>query len=458
LKRTAIIIAVFSFYFLDFSLNAIQACCRALILDIPPLHQQELANAWAGRLNNLSMVAGYFVGNIDLVHLLPWLGDGQMKIFCNLAIIVLITSLGITCLAVKEKPYVEIEWDSRYRRVTLGIGSYSFHFCSHVVAGYRPWYHTLGYIWRAFRHLPTPVQKLCNVQFFAWMGWFPFLFYSTIWISDIYFEHQPIGEPAWDKGARAGSFALLCFSVISFIAGVTLPALTPTIPTVQSIFTIKNMYTASHLVFAIAMLSTFYVDSVTGATLALAALGIPWAVMMWVPFALVGEFVASEEERKLEESTNVMPSRRLVIPNPVGALFPPEDEEDDLGVGSSSSVVPTSGTALESQPQQEEFDAGMILGVHNMYIVFPQFVVAVIAAGIFRLFDNSRTPPGSPDQEKHSPEGVAWVLRFGGVMAVVAAALSRYVVEVREERGTTKGKSKEKGKGKGPDAKVLALH
>lgn len=42
---------------------------------------------------------------------------------------------------------------------------------------FRPWHHTFDYIWRAFRHLPGSVQRLCNTQFFAWMGWFPFLFY-----------------------------------------------------------------------------------------------------------------------------------------------------------------------------------------------------------------------------------------------------------------------------------------
>jgi solute carrier family 45 protein 1/2/4 len=33
--------------------------------------------------------------------------------------------------------------------------------------------------------------------------------------------------------------------------------------------------------------------------------------------------------------------------------------------------------------QQEDFDGGMLLGVHNMYIVFPQFAVALISSLIF---------------------------------------------------------------------------
>lgn len=42
---------------------------------------------------------------------------------------------------------------------------------------FRPWYQVFVYIWYALRRLPPSVQTLCNAQFFAWMGWFPFLFY-----------------------------------------------------------------------------------------------------------------------------------------------------------------------------------------------------------------------------------------------------------------------------------------
>lgn len=89
---------------MDFTLNAVQAICRALILDIPPLWQQELANAWSARMSNSAQVIGYFVGFVDLVKYAPWLGDSQMKGFCVVAIIVFVITLGITCLAVHEKP------------------------------------------------------------------------------------------------------------------------------------------------------------------------------------------------------------------------------------------------------------------------------------------------------------------------------------------------------------------
>jgi hypothetical protein len=54
---------------------------------------------------------------------------------------------------------------------------------------HRPWYHTFAYIWKAFRFLPRPIQTLCNTQFFAWMGWFPFLFYRCVRVFQPYIIH-----------------------------------------------------------------------------------------------------------------------------------------------------------------------------------------------------------------------------------------------------------------------------
>ncbi|KAI8140869.1 major facilitator superfamily domain-containing protein [Fennellomyces sp. T-0311] len=366
----AIVVAVASFYFMDFTLNAVQAICRALILDIPPLWQQEYANAWSARMSNSAQVIGYFVGFIDLVKIAPWLGDSQMKGFCVVAIIVFCVTLAITCLAVHEKPLERDDQDNQ------------------------PWYHTFVYIWRAFRYLPRPIQSLCNTQFFAWMGWFPFLFYSTQWVSEIYFETHPSdGEGNWAEGTRAGSFALLCYSVVSVLAGVVVPAIASKFEKVWFL-SLNNIYTASHLIVACALLSAWFVKSVGAATVILTVMGIPWAIVLWIPFSLVGEYVSYEDEQ-----------RQLLQATP------------------SSSSSPSSPRSMEDQ-HQDEFDAGMILGVHNMYIVFPQFAVAIIASFIFAASDAA-----TPSDDETS--GVASVLAFGGLMALVAAGFSRFIQRVR---------------------------
>lgn len=217
---------------------------------------------------------------------------------------------------------------------------------------------------------------------------------STQWVSDIYFQTHPAKEGSdgnWAEGTRAGSFALLCYSVVSVVAGLIIPALVSRFENKYRWASLTSVYTASHLLVAAALISAWFVRSVTAATIVLAIMGIPWAIVLWVPFSLVGEFVSYEDER-----------RQLAQNDPSSASAPARMED-----------------------QGEDFDAGMILGVHNMYIVFPQFAVAIIAAFIFAAAD--AVDKGGSDETS----GVASVLAFGGLMALIAAAFSRFVIRVK---------------------------
>ncbi|KAI7883147.1 hypothetical protein K492DRAFT_126802, partial [Lichtheimia hyalospora FSU 10163] len=361
-RLAAIVVAVLAFYTLDFSLNAVQASCRALILDIPPLWQHQQANSWAARLSNAAMVVGYFTGFVDLVKVLSFLGDTQVKVFCIVAIAVFIVTISITCITTHEK--IISSEDGNDEDVN------------------NHWYDTFIYVWKALRTLPMPIQRLCNVQFFAWLGWFPFLFYSTTWVSDIYFRTHPKQDPgSWAKGTRAGSFALLLHAIVSVLSGMLFPWLM-TIKSCGNLFSTKNIYTVGNLIFALCMLSTIFVSNVWAATAIVTIVGISWSIVLWIPFALVGEYIST-----------------------IGAI-----------------------EAME----EEALDAGMVLGVHNMYIVFPQFAVAIIASLIFRVVSWVEHGQGDKpiDGDNEGGVNVAWVLAFGGIMGLVATILSRRIIQV----------------------------
>lgn len=105
-KSSTLAIAILSFYILDFSLNAVQATCRSLIIDVHPLHQQERANAFAGNISSITNVIGYLIGSLDLVKYIPIVDekdqDGQLKIFCFISILVFCITVIITCFFVNE--------------------------------------------------------------------------------------------------------------------------------------------------------------------------------------------------------------------------------------------------------------------------------------------------------------------------------------------------------------------
>ncbi|KAI9321334.1 major facilitator superfamily domain-containing protein, partial [Dichotomocladium elegans] len=357
-KKVSIGVAIFSFYFLDFCLNAVQACCRSLFLDVFPISQQDTANAFGSNLGNLTNVLGYFIGYVDLVKHFPMLGSSQFQVLCVVGVLVFTASMTVTCLTVREEPLSADEA---------------------AMTRAEPWFQVFVYVWRALGRLPPSVQKLCNAQFFVWMGWFPFLFYSSTWVAEIYFETHD--RSSWDESTRAGSFALLMYAVVSVVSGTVFPYLTS-----RGYLSLKNTYTLAHSIFAAAMLSTFFVHHVAGATMILAVVGISWATLMWIPFALIGEYLVMEQQER-DQRFYYAAERSLLEPG-------------------------------------ETYDAGMVLGVHNLYVVVPQFVVALVVAVIFSLVQKQQ-------HESHDlSTSVAWVLRFGGLMALIAVALSRRIVDV----------------------------
>jgi solute carrier family 45 protein 1/2/4 len=77
---------------------------------------------------------------------------------------------------------------------------------------------------------------------------------------------------------------------------------------------------------------------------------------------------------------------------------------------------------------------GTIMGIHNLAIVFPQFIVssllfrlvwliiiqvAIVASVIFKLADTHPDVQPTEGGQGGGKNGVAWVLRFGGLMALV---------------------------------------
>lgn len=129
-------------------------------------------------------------------------------------------------------------------------------------------------------------------------GWFPFLFYSTTWVGEIYLRYD---APAEAKAAgdltgqvgRIGSLALIAFSIITFVMSVFLPffvkspeeeahGFTPRPPASIASFVIEvekykpsllTTWTISHCIFAGSMIMAPFVQSLRSATVIVAACG-----------------------------------------------------------------------------------------------------------------------------------------------------------------------------------------
>ncbi|KAF9571815.1 hypothetical protein BGW38_008580, partial [Lunasporangiospora selenospora] len=235
--------------------------------------------------------------------------------------------------------------------------------------------------------------------------------------------------------------------------------------------------------FAFTMGMTWFVDDLWGATLVIALCGVPWAIALWVPFAMVGETISNMKDRIARRKrrrqslriqrrqsgygatavTNGGEERLLAAENhPQAAIqgqesghddgddddddddySEPEDTENDTLLGadetqgddnaneSSAALLGHRGVTnseLEDEIRAHRrggrggphLDVGLVLGVHNIYIVVPQFVDALVASCLFALIGAAPTPnsPSSAwtesDVYSGAAEPVGWILRFGG--------------------------------------------
>jgi solute carrier family 45 protein 1/2/4 len=430
---------------------SVQAGIRAFIVDNAPAHQQETANAWASRVTGVGNILGYIFGYMDLPKNFPFFGDTQFKVLCVIASIALSSTLLISCLYIKER-------DPRLEGPPASDNPGLFSFFTQVFS--------------AIRRLPPRIRMICEVQFFSWIGWFPFLFYITTYIGQLYVN--PYLKPdlsdieldrLWEQATRVGTFALLIYAIVSLAGNVLLPfvivpsyrppspdgsnsTITPSSPvgirhrsssfgqlpftgssTNLAVYvpsdgrepvdstptwlsrmlvrvqipglTLRRMWLLSQILFAICMFSTFFIRTPVAATAMAAIVGIPWALTVWAPFALISAEIAQREELSRRQYGRLGQHQTAV-----------EGSETD-------------GFKQGGDGEGPADQAGIILGLHNVAVSTPQILATLISSVVFKVLQKPRGVPGD--------DSLGWVLRIGGVSALIATFFTSRLGEVPEE-------------------------
>jgi len=477
-----IVLATVMMWCLDFSINTVQAAIRAFIVDGAPSHQQESANAWASRMTGVGNVLGYVFGYLDLPKYFHFFGNTQFKVLVVIASIALCSTVLTSILAVKE------------RNPRLDPASKADPDSNGFIAFFKQ-------VFVSIKRLPPPIRKVCEIQFFHWMGWFPFLFYITTYIGQLYVDpHLEPGLPdaevekLWAKATRVGTFALLVYAITAFASNIILPflvvpaykrpedtdevdqiftqpVLTPTSPigtrfseypwfeahhhrahsqpvtpntpigtryneypffenprrsqsdlnvrrhasrdsqltdtTVQEPsrlkrwlgkvqipgLTLRRTWLMSQILFSLCMFSTFFIRTPLAATIMTALVGVSWSLTLWAPFALISAEISKRDEKRRKRYR-----QRLI------------DGEDGM---------------TDDKFDEEEDQAGIILGLHNVAISAPQIVATLISSAIFKLLQKPRNVPGDVS--------VGWTLRIGGAATLIAAFITWKMQEPADE-------------------------
>ncbi|CCU98822.1 unnamed protein product [Malassezia sympodialis ATCC 42132] len=419
------VLSVLGFWVLDFAVNGLQVIARALILDHASASEQNEANAWHGRMLHIGNIVGYWCGWVDLASwpALAWLGGGQFRRFAVLSLVCMGVCVGITCVTTHESNSrcpMPVE-ESLSRRVARSVHQ----------------------VYDVGRALPRPILRVCVVQVFATMSWFPFLFYGTTYVLEMAHHATKHQKEDYEKSA---SFAMLLFALLALVSGSVLPTLSlagtqDAAPRTHGL-TLRTLWTCGALLQGLILLGTFFVHTRAQAMLLLVLMGAPWSVWMWVPYAMIGEFVREAEGQGVSpppDADEQLPAQRIMerprsLASDETPRLPhgPSTLDRERHAPSSRTISASYGASIVSRgPDVVKPDdlgtrdhsacGGTVLGIHNLSIVIPQFVVAFAASLIFRL--------------THGHHGdVAWVLRFGGLMAFVAAAATRLVPLTMTER------------------------
>lgn len=367
----------------------------------------------ASRITGVGNIVGYIAGYVNLPKIMWWLGDTQFKCLCAIASVALGGTV-LVSMTIKER---DPRLDSPKATTTSPPGVLTFFKTLFV----------------SIKRLPPQTKKVCIVQFCAWVGFFPMLFYTSSYIGEIYvqpyLEANPHMTPQevdelYEKATRVGTFALLIFAITSLMTNVFLPFFiapsydnqpvgegpATSLPTeyderkswtdrlIIPGLTLRRAWMYSQLLFMVSMLCTVIVRTVPAATVLVGLVGITWALTLWAPFAIISAEISRRDLLVRQKQRAASPNRATESPSAGPSRFDGYSSDQDHKLDDS-----------EGQTDQ----AGVILGIHNMAIAAPQIIATVGSSLIFKIFQKPRGTPGD-----HS---IAIVMAIGGVMVGASA-------------------------------------
>ncbi|KIX01984.1 uncharacterized protein Z518_07923 [Rhinocladiella mackenziei CBS 650.93] len=451
-KTATIILATIMMWCLDFSINTVQAAIRAFIVDNAPFHQQESANAWASRMTGVGNVLGYIFGFLNLPQYFRFLGNTQFKVLVVIASSALSSTVLISILTITERnPQLDPPSKADYE----STGLWAF----------------FQQVFVSVKRLPPQIRKVCEIQFFHWIGWFPFLFYITTYIGQLYVN--PLLQPGlsddeveqlWSKATRIGTLALLIYAITSFTANIILPFLvvptyrtqppheaedfarpiTPTSPIGarprnspwgEAAYSRSQSSLSIHLIPGDAYMS----NSVTQQPpdflkRCLTRIQIPGLTLRraWLLSQLLfssctfSTFFISTPLAATIMTALVGISWSLTLWAPFALISAEISRRDEIRRRKHRQRLMNGDEDGEDDKDEgEEDQAGIILGLHNVAISAPQILATLISSAVFKLLQKPRNEPGDVS--------VGWTLRIGGVATLIAAFITWRMKEPGDE-------------------------
>jgi solute carrier family 45, member 1/2/4 len=150
--------SVIWFALLNITIQPLQMASRAIIVENNDSSDQVAASAWASRMQGIGSILGFLLGSLPLSAILPG------NITPDFALLCVLGSLILCSTAMLSASFITLDTNPKEARhilseIAVGKGK-SDSFCN-------------------LRTVPSRVWQIFIVQFFSWLGWFPFRTYYT---------------------------------------------------------------------------------------------------------------------------------------------------------------------------------------------------------------------------------------------------------------------------------------
>lgn len=291
-------IAVFSFWSLDFAINAAQGPLRTLLSDVVPPQQHKLGNSFFALATGVGNFSGSLLGSLPLSRYLPFFSE-DVQILYSIAVFVLIATMGCTLLSVEETPlraadaYARIDEKDDAGSESSNASSPSYSSVDNDNADTSGSMNRLSFLEAAYI-APYPFFRVFLVQCFTWFSWFTMFVFATSWVGAEVFNGQydaQKGSPErllYDAGVREGNLGLSLQSVVTIMFSLALPG-------IMSRTSMQTVYFASHILLGVTLSSTLFLHEKWQGVIAVllfAVTGFSWAVTMAVPWSVMSEAVS----------------------------------------------------------------------------------------------------------------------------------------------------------------------
>ena len=161
-RACLVVIAMLSTLAMWVAVQPVQIGLRTLVTDDCTKVEQANANAWAGFYSNLAAASANLLAYMDFLPHATIIDRCGGTVFVDMSLLA-ITVLTITmigsCVSVREIQPDAVKSLPHGRSTSYGT--------------------SIRAAWRLFSGPPSQIRTICLAQVFAWLGWFPFLYYAV---------------------------------------------------------------------------------------------------------------------------------------------------------------------------------------------------------------------------------------------------------------------------------------